>query len=141
MINHKQLVKITKMNLFFCEDEEIDNKETLGNKINEHVQNFVNNKFIPYKFPTKIKKSKTMGGWVVEFLIPQNAVAGSITTIKIKNETIGVQIPKNFKPYQYHKMLIEDTLQGSINAKEDKKNGRENRKSSIYSIIYKRLRI
>tara|TARA_Y100000022_G_scaffold38218_1_gene31259 strand:- start:17535 stop:19295 length:1761 start_codon:yes stop_codon:yes gene_type:complete len=121
MINHKQLVKITKMNLFFCEDEEIDNKESLGNKINEHVQNFVNNKFIPYKFPTKIKKSKKMGGWVVEFLIPQNAVAGSITTIKIKNETIGVKIPKNFKPYQYHKMLIEDTLQGSINAKEDKK--------------------
>ena len=35
MINHKQLVKITKMNLFFCEDEEIDNKESLGNKINE----------------------------------------------------------------------------------------------------------
>ena len=65
MINHKQLVKITKMNLFFCEDEEIDNKETLGNKINEYVQNFVNNKFIPYKFPTKIKKSKTKGGWVV----------------------------------------------------------------------------
>ena len=28
---------------------------------------------------------------------------------------------KKFKPYQYHKMLIEDTLQGSINAKEDKK--------------------
>ena len=121
MINHKQLVKITKMNLFFCEDEEIDNKETLGNKINEYVQNFVNNKFIPYKFPTKIKKSKTKGGWVVEFLIPQNAVAGSITTIKIKNETVGVRIPKKFKPYQYHKMLIEDTLQGSINAKEDKK--------------------
>tara|TARA_B100000900_G_scaffold126708_2_gene107038 strand:- start:26431 stop:28284 length:1854 start_codon:yes stop_codon:yes gene_type:complete len=121
MINHKQLVKITKMNLFFCEDESIDNKETLMNKINEHVQNFVNNKFIPYKFPTKIKKSKTMDGWVVEFLIPQNAVAGSITTIKIKNETVGVRIPKNFKPYQYHKMLIEDTLQGSINAKEDKK--------------------
>ena len=35
MINHKQLVKITKMNLFFCEDEEIDNKESLGNKIND----------------------------------------------------------------------------------------------------------
>ena len=121
MINHKQLVKITKMNLFFCEDEKIDNKETIVDKINEHVQNFVNNKFIPYKFPTKIKESKKMGGWVVEFLIPQNAVAGSITTIKIKNETIGVKIPKNFKPYQYHKMLIEDTLQGSINAKEDKK--------------------
>jgi len=121
MINHKQLVKITKMNLFFCEDESISNKETLVNKINEHVQNFVNKKFIPYEFPTKIKKSKTMDGWVVEFLIPQNAVAGSITTIKIKNETIGVKIPKNFKPYQYHKMLIEDTLQGSINAKEDKK--------------------
>jgi len=121
MINHKQLVKITKMNLFFCEDESISNKETLGDKINEHVQNFVNKKFIPYEFPTKIKKSKTMGGWVVEFLIPQNAVAGSISTIKIKNETVGVRIPENFKPYQYHKMLIEDTLQGSINAKEDRK--------------------
>ena len=117
MINHKQLVKITKMNLFFCEDESISNKETLGDKINEHVQNFVNKKFIPYEFPTKIKKSKTMGGWVVEFLIPQNAVAGSTSTIKIKNETVGVKIPENFKPYQYHKMLIEDTLQGSINAK------------------------
>ena len=121
MINHKQLVKITKMNLFFCEDESISNKETLGGKINEHVQNFVNKKFIPYEFPNKIKKSKTMGGWVVEFLIPQNAVAGSISTIKIKNETVGVRIPENFKPYQYHKMLIEDTLQGSINAKEDRK--------------------
>ena len=117
MINHKQLVKITKMNLFFCEDESISNKETLGDKINEHVQNFVNKKFIPYEFPTKLKKSKTMGGWVVEFLIPQNAVAGSTSTIKIKNETVGVKIPENFKPYQYHKMLIEDTLQGSINAK------------------------
>ena len=121
MINHKQLVKITKMNLFFCEDESISNKETLGDKINEHVQNFVNKKFIPDEFPTKIKKSKTMGGWVVEFLIPQNAVAGSISTIKIKNETVGVRIPENFKPHQYHKMLIEDTLQGSINAKEDRK--------------------
>jgi len=117
MINHKQLVKITKMNLFFCEDESISNKETLGDKINEHVQNFVNKKFIPYEFPTKIKKSKTMRGWVVEFLIPQNAVAGSTSTIKIKKETVGVKIPENFKPYQYHKMLIEDTLQGSINAK------------------------
>jgi len=121
MINHKQLVKITKMNLFFCEDESISNKETLTGKINEHVQNFVNNKFIPYKFPTRIKTSKTMGGWVIEFLIPQNAVAGSTTTIKMKNETVGVKIPKDFKPYQYHKMLIEDILQGSINAKEDKK--------------------
>jgi len=120
MINHKQLVKIAKMNLFFCEDESISNKETLGDKINEHVQNFVNKKFIPDEFPTKIKKSKTLGGWVVEFLIPQNAVAGSISTIKIKNETVGVRIPENFKPYQYHKMLIEDTLQGSINAKEER---------------------
>lgn len=136
MINHKQLVKITKMNLFFCEDESISNKETLGNKINEHVQNFVNKKFIPYEFPTKIKKSKTMGGWVIEFLIPQNAVAGSISTIKIKNETVGVRIPKNFKPYQYHKMLIEDTLQGSINAKGDKKKMEEKIKKIAFIPSY-----
>ena len=136
MINHKQLVKITKMNLFFCEDESISNKETLGNKINEHVKNFVNKKFIPYEFPTKIKKSKTMGGWVIKFLIPQNAVAESISTIKIKNETVGVRIPENFKPYQYHKMLIEDTLQGSINAKEDKKEITEKIKKVLFIPSY-----
>lgn len=115
MINHKQLVKITKMNLFFCEDESISNKETLGDKINEHVQNFVNKKFIPYEFPTKI--GKTMDGWVVESLIPKNAVAGSISTIKIKNETVGVRIPKNFKPYEYLKMKIDNAIPGSINVK------------------------
>tara|TARA_B000000475_G_scaffold271392_1_gene269128 strand:- start:9473 stop:11335 length:1863 start_codon:yes stop_codon:yes gene_type:complete len=115
MINHKQLVKITKMNLFFCEDEEIDNKETIGDKINEHVQNFVNKKFIPYEFPTKIINSGN--SWFVEFLIPQNAVAGSTSTIQINNETVGVDIPDKFKPYQYHKIEIKDTLQGSINAK------------------------
>ena len=119
MINHKQLVKITKMNLFFCEDESISNKETLGDKINEHVQNFVNKKFIPYEFPTKIKKSK--GKWFVEFLIPQNAVAESVSTIQINNETVGVMIPKNFKPYQYLKIKIDNKLQGSINAKDKRR--------------------
>ena len=121
MINHKQLVKIAKMNLFFCEDESISNKETLVDKINEHVQNFVNKKFIPYKFPTKIKKSGAMGSWSVEFLIPQNAVAESVSTIQIKDETVGVMIPKNFKPYQYLKIKIDNNLQGSINAKEKRR--------------------
>ena len=102
------------MNLFFCEDETIGNKETLTEKINEHVQNFVNKKFIPYKFPTKIK------GRFVKLLIPQNAVAGGESTIQIKNETVGVKIPEKFKPFQYHKLEIIDTLQGSINAKDDK---------------------
>jgi hypothetical protein len=33
---------------------------------------------------------------------------------------VGVDIPDKFKPYQYHKREIKDTLQGSINAKRNK---------------------